>query len=213
MNKKLFAAWLIVGLAFLVSVVFYKAMPERIASHWNLQGETDGYMNRFWGLFIMPVTLFILLILFQLIPKIDPLKRNFVSFRTYYDIFILFFLGFMMLIHLHIIFWNLGWKISPNLFMPIALGFFFYYAGILCGKAKRNWFVGLRTPWTLSSDIVWDKTHIVTAKLFKICGIISVLGALSGNIAIYISLIPIIMASIFATIYSYIIYKKEVKKD
>jgi uncharacterized membrane protein len=209
MKKIVIFAWLIVLLAFVVSTAVYSMLPDEIASHWNAKGEADDTMGKFWGLFLMPFTLLGLQVLFMLIPKIDPLKKNFEKFHNYYDGFILFFLLFMFLIHLHIIVWNLGVEINPNIFMPVALGLFFIYAGILCEKAKRNWFVGMRTPWTLSSDSVWEKTNKRLGKLFKICGVIAILAAFAGDLAIYIALIPILFVSLYAFFYSYFLFKKE----
>ena len=146
-------------------------MPEKMASHWNIKGEVDGYMSRFWGLFLMPFILFGLGLLFILILRIDPLKENIEKFKKYYDGFIILFFIFMLTIYFQVILWNLGIKIGPNVILPVGLGVLFFYVGILCENAKQNWFIGIRTPWTLSSEKVWDKTHKIVGKLFKIAGI------------------------------------------
>jgi len=59
--------------------------------------------------------------------------------------------------------------------MVPALGILFYYCGILIENAKRNWFIGIRTPWTLSNEKVWERTHKIGGKLFKIAGLIAFL--------------------------------------
>jgi uncharacterized membrane protein len=133
-------------------------MPEKMASHWNGKGQVDGYIPKFWGLFLMPLVYVGLALLFFAIPKIDPLKANIERFRKYYDGFIILLFVFLVSVDLQDILWNLGIKISPNVTFPIGLGLLFFYIGILCEHSKRNWFIGIRTPWTLSSEKVWDKT-------------------------------------------------------
>ena len=200
----------IILLSFILSIYFYNVMPEMMASHWNAQGNVNGYMPKFWGLFLMPFVLLGLLLLFNVIPKIDPLD-NIKKFKKYYDGFIIVMSIFMLFIHMQIILWNLRYMISPNYYIPISIGLLFFYIGIMCENSKRNWFVGIRTPWTLSSDKVWDKTHKLGGKLFKITGIIALIGVFFKNYAVYFILIPTIFVSVFLIVYSYVEYMKEKK--
>ncbi len=197
--------------SFLISIYFYPQMPEKIASHWNAQGQVDGYMSKFWGLFLMPFMFIGLALLFVAIPRIDPLRANIEKFRKFYDIFIVLFFVFLFAIHCQIILWNMGIEISPNVISPIGLGLLFFYIGILCENAKRNWFIGIRTPWTLSNEVVWDKTHKIGGKLFKIAGIIALLGVFFQNYAFFFIIIPVIAVSAYTIIYSYVEYQREMK--
>ena len=95
--------------------------------------------------------------------------------------------------------------------MPIALGLLFFYAGILCENAKRNWFVGIRTPWTLSNDRVWDRTHQIGGKLFKLAGVITFLGVFFQNYAVFFILAPVLVVTVYTVVYSYVEYQKETK--
>jgi uncharacterized membrane protein len=201
----------IVLLSFILSAYFYPQMPEQVASHWNAQGQVDGYMSKSWGLFFMPFVLVGLALLFLAIPRIDPLKANIEEFRKYYDGFIILFLVFMLAIHFQVILWNIGLQISPNVVMPIAVGLLIVYAGILCENAKRNWFVGIRTPWTLSNDRVWDKTHQIGGKLFKMAGVITFLGIFFQNYAVFFILAPVLVVTVYTVVYSYVEYQKETK--
>ena len=141
----------IIGLVivtFVISAYFYTQMPEKMASHWNAQGQVDGYMDKSVGLFIMPVTMAGMALLLNFIIYLDPLRRNIEKFRPYYEGFIVFMCTFFLAIQYHIILWNLGIQLSINIFLPVCIGFLFYFCGILCQHAKRNWFIGIRTPWT-----------------------------------------------------------------
>ena len=173
MRKSTIAVLGMILFSFVIGIYFYPKMPEKMASHWNVQGRVDGYMSKFWGLFLMPFVLVGLALLFTAIPRIDPLKANIEKFRKYYDGFIILFFIFMLSIHFQVILWNLGIRTSPNVIAPIGIGILFFYIGILCENAKRNWFIGIRTPWTLSSERVWEKTHKIGGKLFKIAGVIA----------------------------------------
>jgi uncharacterized membrane protein len=169
-------------------------------------------MSKFWGLFLMPLILMGIALLFFAIPRIDPLKANIERFRKYYDGFIILLFIFLLSINLQIILWSLGVKISPNVTFPIGLGLLFFYLGILCEHAKRNWFIGIRTPWTLSSDKVWDKTHKVGGKLFKVAGIITLVGAFFRNYVLFFIIIPVLVIAVYTLVYSYFEYQKEASK-
>jgi uncharacterized membrane protein len=201
----------IILLSFVVGIYFYPQMPEKIASHWNAQGEVDGYMSKFWGLFLMPFILVGLALLFFAIPRIDPLKENIERFRKYYDGFIILFFVFMLSTYFQVILWNMGIKISPNVILPIGLGLLFFYIGILCENAKRNWFIGIRTPWTLSNDVVWHKTHKIGGGLFKIAGVVAIFGIFFQKYTLFFILVPVILVTAYTIIYSYVKYQKEMK--
>ncbi len=200
----------IILLSFAVGIYFYPQMSDRVASHWNIRGEVDGYMSKFWGLFLMPIISIGMLIMFIFIPKIDPLKKNIEKFRKYFDRFILLIIIFLFYIYLLTIFWNIGIRFNMGQLMVPAMGILFYYVGILTENAKRNWFVGIRTPWTLSSETVWNKTHKIGGKLFKIAGIIACFGIFFPKYAIFLVLIPVISITVYTFIYSYLEYQKEI---
>jgi len=211
MRKSTIAVLVMILFSFVIGIYFYPQMPGKMASHWNAQGQVDGYMPKFWSLFLIPFILVGLALLFTAIPRIDPLKANIEKFIKYYDGLIILFFIFMLAVHFQVIFWNLGIKISPNTIFPIGIGILFFYIGILCENAKRNWFIGIRTPWTLSSERVWEKTHKIGGKLFKIAGIIAFVGVFFQNYALFFILVPVISFAAYTIIYSYFEYQKEVK--
>jgi len=207
---------LIIVLSFILNFYLYPIMPDQMASHWNARGEVDGYMPKFWGLLILPLTTLGLCLLFITIPKIGPLKKNIQKFRKYYDTLIIIIVGFFFYIYLVTIVWNLGYRFKMNLLMIPAISGLLFYLGILMEKTKRNWFIGIRTPWTLSSDKVWKKTHDVGGKLFKLYAIILLLTLFFEWILIryflYVIVLPLISIVIALVVYSYLEYQK-VKKD
>ncbi len=201
----------IIILSFVIGAYFYPQMPDKVASHWNVQGEVDGYMSKFWGLFLMPIVSIGLLLLFILIPKIDPLKENIEKFRKYFDDFMVLMIIFLFYIYVLTLAWNIGLRFDMGQAIIPAMGLLFYYVGTLLTNTKRNWFIGIRTPWTLSSDKVWEETHRVGGKLFKLAGIITILGLFFLNWLLWFVVVPVILFALCTFIYSYFVYQKELK--
>ena len=199
----------IILLAFGISVYIYPQMPERIAIHWNAQGQVDGYMSKAVGLFVLPLIIFGLALVFIGIPRIMPSKVDIKKFGKHYGGFSIWFFIFMFSIHAFTILWNLGIEISLFLFLPLGMGILYIYTGFLCENAERNAFVGIRTPWTLGSGNVWDKTHKIGGKLMKVAGIVTFLGVFFQRYALSFIIVPLISVTIYTIIYSYVIYKRE----
>ena len=197
--------------ATLAGLLLWNRLPEQMASHWNVNDQVDGYTSKFWGVFLMPVITLGMFLLFILIPNIDPLKANIAKFRDTFNLFITFITGFMVYVHALTLLWNLGYtNLGIGKAMLPVMGLLFIVIGSLLRKAKRNWFIGIRTPWTLSSDRVWDETHRLGSILFMISGVLAVIGGFFGGmIAFWMLFVPLMGSTIFLVIYSYIFYQKE----
>jgi uncharacterized membrane protein len=169
-------------------------------------------MSKFWGLGLIPLIMTACVALFAVIPRIDPLRKNYEKFRNYYEGFILMFVFFMLVIQVQIILWSSGYQVSPNLTLPVPVGIMFIYLGFLIEKAEQNWFVGIRTPWTLTSKTVWKETHELGGKLFKISGIICFAGLLFQDFAIWFIMVPVLATALVTVVYSYYAFQKEKEK-
>ena len=206
-----FAIIAVLIITFTLTIAIYPAAPDLVASHWNAAGEVNGYMSKFWGLFLIPIIMTGFVALLAFLPRIDPHKKNYEKFRDYYDGFILLFALFLLAIQIQIILWSIGYQISPNLTFPLLIGVLFIYIGFLLGHAEQNWFVGIRTPWTLSSKTVWKKTHEIGGKLFILAGVISCLGIFAGVYALWFVLVPALAVAVITVAYSYYEFQKELK--
>jgi uncharacterized membrane protein len=206
----LFALGLIIAM-FAVNAYFYAQMPDKIASHWGAQGEVNGYSDKGLGLFLLPIISAGVLLLFIIIPAIDPLRKNIQEFMKYYQGLIIVFALFMFYINLLIVYWNLGNTFNMSQLLTPALAGLFFYLGVVIGHAKKNWSIGIRTPWTMSSDVVWDKTHKLGGKLFKAGGILALLGLFFPDYSIIFVLAPVIGIAVYLFVYSFIEYRKTVK--
>jgi len=149
--------------------------------------------------------------LFLVVPNIDPFKANIAQFRDAFNLLIVFFVAFMVYVHALTLLWNLGYtNVSINNAMMPVMGLLFILIGFLLRKAKRNYFIGIRTPWTLSSDTVWAKTHQLGAILFMLTGVLTVIGGFfGGTISFWMMFVPLIGSTIFLLVYSYVLYKQE----
>ena len=199
-----------VFLGFLISGLFYRQMPGVIVSGWDRFGQPNGYLPRFWGLFLMPLTSLIMLVLLWLIPQADPLKKNVDKFRSHFDNFIVFILFFLLYLHLLVLAWALGYRFNMVYALILPLAILFWLVGVLLEKSRRNWFIGIKTPWTISSDLVWEKTHRLGGRLFRVAGIIVLGGFLLPDFSFWLAIIPPLLLSVFLTAYSYCWYRKGV---
>jgi len=196
----------------LAGLLLWNQLPEPMASHWGTNDQVNGYISKFWGVFLMPIITIAMLLLFLVIPAIDPLKANIAQFRDTFNSFIALIVAFMVYIYGLTLVWNLGYtSFRMSIAMLPAMGLLFIFIGIMVGKAKRNYFIGIRTPWTLSSDKVWDETHRVGGKLFIASGLLALLGAFFPDYAFWFIMGPVMGTALFTVVYSYILFQRESK--
>jgi uncharacterized membrane protein len=194
---------------FIVAFIIYPSLPEKIPTHWNINGEIDGYSSKLVGVLIVPITLAIIYTLFFLIPKIDPLKKNIESFIGYFEFFKLFMVLFFIAIYVITLLPNFGIVFNMTFFIVPAMAVLFYYIGYILQFMKRNYFIGIRTPWTLASDKSWEKTHKIGSITFRINAVIILLALINPLLFFWIFIISILLNVVFLVVYSYYVWKKE----
>jgi len=204
---------ILIAAATLAGHLLWNRLPDQMASHWDVNDQVNGYIPRFWGVFLMPLVTLGMVALFLVLPNIDPLKANIAKFREIFNVFIVLIVGFMVYVHMLTLLWNLGYtNVGIGKSMLPAMGLLFVAIGAMLRKAKRNFFIGIRTPWTLSSDTVWDKTHQLGAVLFMASGALAFIGGFFGGmVAFWMLMIPLIGSTLFLLVYSYILYQQETK--
>jgi uncharacterized membrane protein len=211
LSKLQWFSLLVILAGFVVGIYFYSQLPDPMASHWNMHGTVNGFLPKVWGAFLVPVLAVGLFLLLTFIPKIDPREKNIQAFEKHYHGFIALMVLFLLYIQGLMLAWNLGYSFDLGQFLLPALGVLFFYLGVVLKHAKSNWFIGIRNPWTLSSDAVWDKTHRLGSKLFMLTGLIAVLGFFFRKLSLLFVFVPLVLAVIFLYVYSYLEYKKEKK--
>ena len=195
---------------FTAGIIVYSHMPSSAASHWDMAGRATGFLPRFWAAFLAPSIALALWGLWALLPKIDPIAPGFKGFRYAYDFIWVLLTAFLAYIYALTLWANLGVSINMAYFVMPAVALLFIVLGAILPLIKRNWFVGIRTPWTLSSDLVWEKTHKVAAWLFILAGVIvgiSTFTSLTQNL--WVILTPLLLAALVPVAYSYILFLRE----
>jgi uncharacterized membrane protein len=205
----LLITFFLVVVVIVAGVLLWNRMPQPMASHWNAQDQVDGYTSKFWGLFLVPLMMMGINLLFFAIPAIDPLKKNISQFRGLYNIFMVLFNVLMTYIHALTLAWNLGFTgFRFSTAMIPAIGLLFILVGLGLRKAKRNYFIGIRTPWTLASDKVWEGTHRLGGILFAVSGVVTLLGIVFPRQAFLLLIVPILTAAVIAVVYSYLLFRR-----
>jgi len=203
----------IIVLMAIAGAALYPQLPENMASHWNSQGQVDDYAAKSFVLPLIPALTLLLFICLQVLPYFDPLRKNYAAFGKQFGQFKLVFVAFMAYVYGLVLAYNLAGAFDFGRALVPAFAVLFYSAGELMKHTKRNWFVGIRTPWALSSDKVWKKTHELGGALFQAGAIVALVGALLfEGVVVWVILALAIAAAIAPVILSYVWYREEQRK-
>lgn len=200
----------VAALAAGVSVWAYSRLPAMVATHWNLQGRPDGYSSRFWAAAVMPLVTIGLTGLFNVLPKVDPKRDNYARFLDSYWLIANAVLAFTGLAHVLILANGLGYTVQVDRLVPVGVGLLFAFLGNYLTRVEPNWFIGVRTPWTLSSDAVWRKVHRTAGWLFVIAGVVIAAAAFAPRrtfASVFVAAVA--LAAGIPVVQSYILWKRE----
>jgi uncharacterized membrane protein len=197
---------LFIAILIAVAAYLYPSLPEQIPTHWNFQGEVDDYTPKPWGVIVMPSAAILIFVIMKLIPIVSPKGFRTDQFRDVVNIFTVTLVGFMSGIGLLVLLAASGRNIQMNEMVFAAVGLLFIVLGNYMSKVRKNFFIGIRTPWTLASDEVWARTHRMGGWIFVLIGFFMFLNAfiqfpqgwLIGSI-VALALIPVV--------YSFVLYK------
>jgi uncharacterized membrane protein len=147
------------------------------------------------------------MLLFLALPKISPRGYEIGRFQGVFEILQTSILGFLLLVHALALLAGVGAVVNLNRALIPALGLLFAVLGNFMGKLTKNFFIGIRTPWTLASDEVWLRTHRLGGKLFVLAGIgLFVWGLAGGGLAAVVAVT--LAVTLFSVVYSYLIYRR-----
>ncbi|MGO9467468.1 MAG: SdpI family protein [Isosphaeraceae bacterium] len=194
-----------------VSVWLYPSLPERIPTHWNIKGQIDGYGSKHWAVFLMPVFMVALLVFFYFLPALSPKHFEVDAFRpTYLYIMVVLtaLFAYLHLLTLYAVWKSVAQHEQFDLGRPLVAGIFLMYAlmGNVLGKVRKNFYIGVRVPWTLASDRVWNDTHRVAAWIMVSAGLLGFIMTLAGVPFLY-SIALFIVSAFVPIIYSFVHYK------
>lgn len=214
MTRKWLGPVLIV-LAVLATLPFLDRLPERIPTHWNWRGEVDGTMAKLPGAFLAPLMAAGLWVLLPLLRRVDPRRRNYERFdETFWLLLNLLTVG-MLLLHAATLAFALGAGFDMPRAVFLAVGFLFAALGNYLPRLRSNWWMGIRTPWTLDSEEVWRRTHRLGGRTFVVGGVLCMLGAvlLPTRAASMLAFVALLLAALLPVVYSFILYRQLRRDD
>jgi len=216
MNRKTMGIVSLVLVIAMVLVALWVAsqIPDaaRLPIHWDANGNPNGYAGKWTALLITPVITALLSLLFYFLPKIEPRARNLERSQGLILVAWAGILLVMIIIELMAVAGALHWALPIQGLMLVGVGLMFVLIGDQLGKSRSMFLVGIRTPWTLSSEEVWIKTHRLGGKLTMLAGVIMIAAAFlpipGAAIPMMIIGLVVLMAGV-PVVYSYILWRRE----
>ena len=161
----------LVVLMFLLAAVTWPTAPERIPVQWNLQGEVSRYAGRWEGLLLLPTLALFIYLFLLILPRIDPARANYARFAGAYTVIRFTLLSLVALAYGVIHVWIRGTTIDVGAVILLLVGITLVVFGAVSSQLRPNWFIGIRTPWTLTSQESWTQTHRLGGWVFMILGL------------------------------------------
>jgi uncharacterized membrane protein len=203
-----------IAVAFLLSALAWPHLGERMPVHWGITGEPDRWGSRTEGTLMLPAMLVGLVLLMRFLPRIDPRRENFAKMRGVYDFVIAVVAALMLGIHSLVLAAGLGHRVPVDTIIPVFIGVMLILLGNVLPRSRSNWWFGIRTPWTLSSDRVWARTHRVAGFCFVAAGLILILAPiLPGVLKPYLIVGTVLVGALIPVVYSYFAWRSEPSVD
>ncbi len=202
------AAFLLVLLSFLISFFAYPHLPAQLPIHWNVYGQVDNQAPKTVVVWLTPVLMLAIFVLFSFLPQFDPKKKQYKLFDKEWRIIKTSIIAFFVYLQVVIFHLSLNPAVRIEPFMFTGLGVLFMVIGNFLSKIRQNYFIGVKLPWTLNNEDNWNKTHRFAAWCFVVAGLISLLEAFFVFQSSVIVLGSLILAVILPIIYSFWLYQK-----
>lgn len=198
------------SLLLLATVWGWHRLPPEIVSHWGADGTPDGTAPRATILLLPAITL-ALPLFFSLLLKIDPRRAHHALHSDTYWFVVNTVMVFLSLVGLAVLGVNIGLDIPLSRFIYAGAGILLMLVGNVISRIRSNWFIGIRTPWTLASDNVWRQTHRLGARLMVLAGLVTALAgiALPLRVAFIAMMASVVTLAVVLTAYSYFLWRRE----
>jgi uncharacterized membrane protein len=195
-------------IAVLLSIVVYPTLPDRMPTHWNVSGEVDGWAPKPVGAFLLPLVMAGTVALFAALPGMSPEGYPVDQESRGYRAIEISVAAFLLGTHVVTLLIARGMRIEMSVVMPVLIGALFVVLGNYMTKMRRNFFIGIRTPWTLADEDVWFRTHRLGGRVFVVAGVALMIVPFAGATQ-HVAFIAIALtAAAIPTIYSYVIYRR-----
>lgn len=190
-----------------VAIWLWPHFPARMPTHWNAGGQPNGYSTRFWAVAMWPLLILGLAALTVALPAISPRRFEITPFADIYGVLMLAIQGVMLVLGITAMLAGAGHAVPMTTIAPLAIGVLLMVLGNYMGKLRRNFFVGIRTPWTLASEAVWERTHRLGGWMFVLAGLVFVAAGMAGVMSRWL-LAVIVVVLLLPAGYSYFIYRR-----
>lgn len=200
-------AVLVAGTA-VYSILTAPALPATVPTHWGISGKPDGWGSPAFALWFGPCMVALIMLLTVALPKMSPKQFEVDRFEATYAVLMFVVSLLMAVMHIVILSATGGKVMDMTKIMMGVMGIFFAIMGNFMGKVKRNFYMGIRTPWTLSSERVWDATHRRAASLWFYGGLLIALGAFIG-LPFLVTFTAMMAIAFWPVIDSYFLSKRE----
>ncbi len=192
------------------ALAVYARLPERVPTHWDLHGRVDGWMARPWGAVMLPLGATLLLGVLWLLPRIDPRRANIEHSRDNWLLLVNLILLFLAVLEVTTLGFALGWPVDADRVVIANVGLLIAAIGNYLPRLRSNWFMGIRTPWTMDNERVWRATHRVGGRTFVAGGLVMALSAvLPAPSRAWIAGAAVAFAAGVPLVYSYVAWRRE----
>jgi uncharacterized membrane protein len=201
---------LLIATMFAVAAGCWSQAPEKMPIHWNFRGEVDAYGGRFAGLMLLPLTAAGIYLLTLVVPLVDPGRLNYRNFAKVYNTFRLVIVLFLAVVYCVTLLVAFGHHVNLIMVVFLATAALFLVIGNFMSKIRPNWFFGVRTPWTLSSKLSWDKTHRLAGWMFALQGVLFAIAAIVQTGWMFIAAVGATgICAVWIIVYSYLVYRRD----
>lgn len=202
----------VLGLLFVVAMIaitvaLYPRLPDPVPTRWSSRMQADDFTPKPWGAFVHCLLMGGTWLLFLVLPRISPRGFGFEGFRRVWQIIQVSILGFFFLASTTALLTAAGVTMMPDRLIEAAVGLLAIILGNFLGKLRKNFFVGIKTPWTLASDEVWLRTHRLGGKLTVVAGFVLLIASIAG-FGIGVGIACVIAAALIPALYSFILYRR-----
>lgn len=200
---------LILGLAFAFVIAVYPRLPDVVPTHWGISGEADGWGRKWPSVFILPGMGLFIWLLMNVLPRLGPRREHIERAEDTWWLLVNVIMLFILFMTIVMLAPALGWPVDVGRLIVAGVGLLFVAIGNFLPRIRSNWWMGIRTPWTMDNEMVWRETH-------RVGGLTMVIGGLTGALAmllplqagIYIAMGAFAAAGLIPAVYSYFLWRR-----
>ncbi|MHB1407911.1 MAG: SdpI family protein [Desulfitobacteriaceae bacterium] len=214
LKKSDYLLLLLILVSFVPGLLLYEQLPVQMPTHWNVNGQVDQYSSKAVGVLLFPGINLVMYFLFLFLPQLDPKRKNYDLFSGSYKVIRWTIHLFLLILYFITLYSALRLargegSLDISMLVPAAISILFIIIGNYMGRFRHNYFIGIRNPWTLANEQVWQKTHRLGGKLFVLAGVLGLVGIFFNPLLRFVIFLSGLGALlVIVTVYSYLLFRK-----